>query len=160
MRSDQLPSIDAFVNRFNRLFKRKESSRAWPYIKNCLERVRFWTLAYYHGYLQRIDDPRLCAWTFKRSDVVPVLKCSLPNPSSRIYDLFRLPRSLRRSWRASHCLPFWIKSPIILMFTNLHLVGNRPPLLLLTFFMLSFSLLTMAMYSLVYSLLISAKVSI
>jgi len=30
MRSDQLPSIDAFVNRFNRLFKPKESSGLDP----------------------------------------------------------------------------------------------------------------------------------
>ena len=44
MRSDQLPSIDAFVNRFNRLFKPKESSGPDPISRTVWKEFAFESL--------------------------------------------------------------------------------------------------------------------
>ena len=76
------------------------------------------------------------------------------NPLSRNYVQFRLRCTLLRSWRALHCLAFWITSAINLMFTNLHLREIRPPTLLFIFSTPSFSPLTNAIHTFVYSLLI------
>ena len=83
----------------------------------------------------------------KQSDVVPVPKCSPPKSVEELdQDLrpIRLRRTLRRLWAALHSLPFWIKSAINLMFTDLHLRENRPPTLLFIFSTPSFSPLTKA----------------
>ena len=78
MRSDQQPSIDAFANTFNRLFKPKESSGPDPISRTVWKEFAFelspiimdiYNASMIQGY---VPEP------FRPSDVVPVLKCSPP----------------------------------------------------------------------------------
>lgn len=92
----------------------------------------------------------------KQSDVVPVLKCSPPKSVEELDQ--DLTSHLANGSRADlHCLPFWIKSAINLMFIVLHLRENGPPTLLFIFSSPFFSRLTKAIRKFVCSLLISAK---
>ena len=98
---------------------------------------------------------------FKRSDVVQVAKC--PPPESVKQDL----RPISLTSQFAKIMEGFTLSAVLnqfsdnlSMFPNLLLRRNRLPMLFPIFFMPSFSPLTMAMCLHVYSLLISAKVSI
>ena len=97
----------------------------------------------------------------KRSDVVHVLKCSLPESVKQDLQPISLTSQFAKimeGFTLSAVLNQF--SDNLSIFTNLHLRRNRPPMLFSVFFMASFSPLTMVMCLHVYSLLISAKVSI
>lgn len=60
----------------------------------------------------------------KQSEVVPASKCFIANSFEQDLRPITLTSHLRRSWRASLCLLFWIKSVINLIFNQFALAGK------------------------------------
>lgn len=152
MRSDQQPSIDAFANTFNRLFKPKESSGPDPISRTVWKEFAFelspiimdiYNASMIKGY---VPEP------FRPSDVVPVFKCSPPKSVEqdlRPISLTSQFAKIMEGFTLSALLNQF--SDNLSMFPNLLLRRNRSPMLFPIFFMPSFSPLTMAMCLHVYS---------